>query len=114
MSSETEPTPISVDEGIQQIPTSLVRISPSAAAVDARDQLLRAIGKEAEYVADKFAGQASTPLEELARAFALVAAGPHAIVTPAAGQAATGRSSSYDILEAGIGLADFEDVQERY
>ncbi|MFD6156529.1 phage tail protein [Nocardia sp. NPDC060256] len=42
----------------------------SAAALT-HQQLLGAIGREAEYVADKQAGQASKALEELARAYAL-------------------------------------------
>ncbi|WP_030303679.1 hypothetical protein [Streptomyces katrae] len=41
-------------------------------ALDARDRLLAAIGQEAQLVAEKYAGQASTALAELARAYALI------------------------------------------
>jgi hypothetical protein len=37
---------------------------------------LAAIGQEAQHVADQYAGQASTALEQLARAYTLLATGP--------------------------------------
>ncbi|MFF4331137.1 RNA recognition motif domain-containing protein [Streptomyces sp. NPDC001591] len=57
-----------------------VTVAPeSPAAVEARDQLLAAIGAEARSVAEQVPGQASAQLAELARAYAAVATGtpPH-------------------------------------
>ncbi len=57
---------------------AVIRADHGPAAADARDTLLRAFGAEAQHVADKFPGQASKALAELAHAYALVAAGaPH-------------------------------------
>ncbi|MCX5207667.1 hypothetical protein OG897_40500 [Streptomyces sp. NBC_00237] len=61
-------------EGAQQIP-AVVRAGEVSAAADTREALLRAIGAEAQLVAAKSAGQSSTALEELARAFALTTSG---------------------------------------
>nr|WSW57143.1 hypothetical protein OG513_00155 [Streptomyces sp. NBC_00998] len=72
----------------------------SATVAVARERLVEAIGREAVFLADQRAGQASGGLEALARAFALVA-GPAAAVAAspvAAGLAVSGRSVS--------GLAD--------
>lgn len=71
-SSEEEITKVTADEGIQQIPASVIRVTQPPAVADARDQLLRAIGQEAQHVADTNPGQASTALEALARAYALI------------------------------------------
>ncbi|MFI7235663.1 hypothetical protein [Streptomyces cyaneofuscatus] len=71
-STGTEPTAATTEEGIQQIPTTSVRVTQPAAVTDARDQLLRAIGQEAQHVADSNPGQAPTALEALARAYALL------------------------------------------
>ncbi|MFF1916269.1 hypothetical protein ACFVYE_32720 [Streptomyces sp. NPDC058239] len=46
-----------------------------AATTEARDALLRAIGREVEHVAATQPGQASAPLAELTRAYALVTTG---------------------------------------
>ncbi|WP_405584207.1 hypothetical protein [Streptomyces sp. NBC_01092] len=54
------------------------------AAADARDALLQAISQEARNVAEKSQGQASTALEQLARAYALVVSG-YAPETPVPG-----------------------------
>ncbi|MER5619299.1 hypothetical protein [Streptomyces sp. NPDC002215] len=70
--SGTEPATATAGEGIQQIP-AVIQVTETPVAADARDKLLQAIGQEAQLVADKSPGQASKPLEELARAFALVA-----------------------------------------
>ncbi|MCY0992210.1 hypothetical protein OV203_34045 [Nannocystis sp. ILAH1] len=48
------------------------QIKPDTVVADARDKLLAAIGAEAQHLAEKSAGQASTALAELAHAFALV------------------------------------------
>ncbi|MGW6691732.1 hypothetical protein [Streptomyces sp. NPDC054961] len=45
----------------------------------ARERLVEAIGREAVFLADQRAGQASEGLEALARAFALVVSGPLAV-----------------------------------
>lgn len=58
-----------------EIPAT-IRVIELPSAMDARDKLLAAIGQEAQHVADKYAGQASAALGELARAYAVVAAGP--------------------------------------
>ncbi|GGU67152.1 hypothetical protein [Streptomyces lavendofoliae] len=73
-SNEEQPNLVA-DEGIQQIPAS-ISASRTPAASEARDALLQAIAAEAQLVADKSAGHASTALEQLARAYALVAADP--------------------------------------
>ncbi|KAB2587743.1 MULTISPECIES: hypothetical protein [Streptomyces] len=65
-----EQSGIQVTESVE-IPAQ-VTVTEVPAAVDARDALLRAIGQEAQHVADKSAGQASAALEALARAYALV------------------------------------------
>ncbi|MEU5423654.1 hypothetical protein [Streptomyces sp. NPDC020667] len=76
-SNEAEPVVIA-DEGVQQIP-AVIQVTQPAATVSARDSLLEAIGREAQLVAEKFPGQASTALEQLARAFALVASATPAV-----------------------------------
>uniref|UniRef100_A0AAU2K077 Uncharacterized protein n=1 Tax=Streptomyces sp. NBC_00049 TaxID=2903617 RepID=A0AAU2K077_9ACTN len=65
------------------IPTQIsVTESPTIAV--ARERLVEAIGREAVFLADQRAGQASEGLGALARAFALVAGpGSTAIATPA-------------------------------
>ncbi len=72
------------DEGIQQIPI-VMSVTELPAVADARDALLRAIGQEAQNLTDKFPGQASKALEELARAYALVTTDTTSVVgtTPA-------------------------------
>nr|WSX47629.1 hypothetical protein OG409_00735 [Streptomyces sp. NBC_00974] len=76
---ETETVGEGVTDGIQQIPAQIqVQESPTAAV--ARERLVEAIGREAVFLADQRAGQASEGLEALARAFALVA-GPAGAVT---------------------------------
>jgi hypothetical protein len=72
---ETTSTDTSADEGVQQVPVVINVREVPAAAVDTRDKLLAAIGQEAQHVADKFAGQASTALLGLARAYSLVTTG---------------------------------------
>ncbi|MFD9523383.1 hypothetical protein [Streptomyces sp. NPDC059979] len=67
--------PSVTSEGILQIP-AVVQIQESPAAAEARDKLLAAIGAEAQHVAEKSPGQASTALEQLARAYALIATPP--------------------------------------
>ncbi|MFB7124551.1 hypothetical protein [Kitasatospora sp. NPDC056273] len=61
--------------GIEQIPATVVQVTQPAAVVDARDALLRAIGREAEHVAANNPGHASPALEALARAYTLVTSG---------------------------------------
>ncbi|WP_327251467.1 hypothetical protein [Streptomyces sp. NBC_01244] len=72
-SSEPEITSVSTGEGVQQIPAQIqVQVVQPPAETEARDALLRAISQEAQYVAEKSAGQAAAALVELARAYALV------------------------------------------
>ncbi|MGW6857855.1 hypothetical protein [Streptomyces xanthophaeus] len=56
---------------IQQIPAQ-IQMQESPTIVVARERLIEAIGREAVFLADQRAGQASTGLETLARAFTLV------------------------------------------
>ncbi|WP_407836193.1 hypothetical protein ACE1OC_06675 [Streptomyces sp. DSM 116496] len=58
--------------------------SPTVAV--ARERLVEAIGREAAFLADQRAGQASQGLEALARAFALVSGGTTAAAGPAPAQ----------------------------
>ncbi|MGW8782587.1 hypothetical protein ACWGNM_31615 [Streptomyces sp. NPDC055796] len=69
-SNETESTPVAAEEGIQQIPAEIT-VTEVPAETEARDALLAAIGREAQIVADKSAGQASAALGELGRAYAV-------------------------------------------
>ncbi|MFE2870952.1 hypothetical protein [Embleya sp. NPDC059259] len=73
--SGAESTEVPAGEGIHRIPATVTVVTEVPAASDARDALLRAIGAEAQLVAEKSAGQASTALVELAHAYALVIAG---------------------------------------
>ncbi|MFJ7268517.1 hypothetical protein ACIQV3_18060 [Streptomyces sp. NPDC099050] len=77
--SENEVTPEPTDLG--SIP-SQVQAQESPTVAVARERLVEAIGREAVFLADQRAGQASQGLEALARAFALVA-------SPASAAAAT-------------------------
>ncbi|MFD9593719.1 hypothetical protein ACFWA9_13315 [Kitasatospora sp. NPDC059973] len=70
----SEPSDIPADEGVKQIPVT-IQVPEAPGAADARESLLKAIGKEAELVADKYPGQASKALTELAHAYALVTVG---------------------------------------
>lgn len=82
-SSKAEPAAVAAEEEAQQIPV-VISMSEVTAAADARDALLRAISTEAQIVADKFPGQASKALADLAHAYALVTAGTTAVTTVAA------------------------------
>jgi hypothetical protein len=70
-SGEAASTEASAAEEAQQVPI-VINIP---AAVEARDNLLQAIAREAQHVANRGTGQASTVLVELARAYALVTTG---------------------------------------
>ncbi|MGW6691719.1 hypothetical protein [Streptomyces sp. NPDC054961] len=67
--------------GIQQIPAQII-LSEVPASSDTRDILLKAIGAEAQYIADKFPGQAAAALEQLAHAYALVTTTAAVAATP--------------------------------
>lgn len=88
-------TPETEATDLGQIP-AMITMTEHPALTQARSALLKAIGQEAQHVADKHQGQASKQLEELARAYALVTAGAPAVVagTPAIGaRSAEGRHS---------------------
>ncbi|MFD9302233.1 hypothetical protein ACFWCB_06000 [Streptomyces sp. NPDC060048] len=103
-SNEAETTAVATDEGIQQIP-AVIEVTEVPAAADARDALLRAIGAEAQLVADQFPGQASTALGELARAYALVTAGTTTV--PGVGIVSTsGRNANFSGNGSGIAWSD--------
>ncbi|GGU67031.1 hypothetical protein [Streptomyces lavendofoliae] len=90
-SNEPQTAPVDTGEGIQQIP-AVIPAREIPGATDARDALLRAIGQEAQHVADKFPGQSSKALEELARAYALVT---HGVTVGDAAQTPQARVSSF-------------------
>ncbi|MFI5780328.1 hypothetical protein [Nocardia sp. NPDC051570] len=77
--SDEQAAPEATDLG--EIP-STITVSETPAATDARDMLLQAIGQEARHIAEKSAGQASTALEVLARAYALVVSSPVTVALP--------------------------------
>ncbi|MGW9205658.1 hypothetical protein ACWGR4_01540 [Embleya sp. NPDC055664] len=106
-SDETESTVITAAGGAQQIPATLA-VEGVSAVTEARDKLLQAIGTEAQVVAEKSPGQASTALEGLARAFALVTRGVE-IQFADAGGAAVRTPISLDIRPP-ISM-DVENVQ---
>lgn len=91
--TEEESTVVASQEAIQQIPV-VIRVPEVPAATEARDKLLQAIGREAEQVADRFPGQASKALEELARAFTLASTGTTTVakITSTDGQGITSRT----------------------
>ncbi|MGW6691734.1 hypothetical protein [Streptomyces sp. NPDC054961] len=76
------PSGESQSAGIQQIPAQ-INLREAPAAADTRNILLKAIGSEAQYVADKFPGQAAAALEQLAHAYALVAGSATVMAAPA-------------------------------
>ncbi|MFE2864909.1 hypothetical protein [Embleya sp. NPDC059259] len=80
----------------QTVPREGARQEP-AAATEARDRLLRAIGREAEHVADTQPGQASKALAELAHAYALVAAHATTADPAAAGEGIDARNVSMGV-----------------
>jgi hypothetical protein len=85
------------ESGIQQVPL-VIQVREATGVPEAREQLLQAIAREAQQVTDNQAGQASAALEQLARAFALVAAPAPVLKPSAAGPGAVSpqtRSSSY-------------------
>ncbi|KAB2588390.1 hypothetical protein [Streptomyces arboris] len=63
-----------VTESVEIPAQNAVTESPTVAV--ARERLVEAIGREAAFLADQRAGQASEGLEALARAFVLVSGGP--------------------------------------
>ncbi|MYS80771.1 hypothetical protein [Embleya scabrispora] len=73
--SEAEAIEPAVDEGVRQIPATVVRVEQPASVTDARDRLLAAIGRAAERAGDADPGGAPEALEKLARAFVLVSTG---------------------------------------
>ncbi|MFF4927375.1 hypothetical protein ACFY2H_00420 [Streptomyces griseofuscus] len=72
-SNETGSTEATAADEMPRVPAPTREPELPATAVEARDKLLDAIGREAQLVAGKSAGQASAELVELARAFALTA-----------------------------------------
>jgi hypothetical protein len=73
---ETQPMP--ADPTVQQIP-AVIKVREIPAAAVAREKLLQAIAAEAEVLTNTFQGQASTALEKLAQAYALVTSGATAV-----------------------------------
>jgi hypothetical protein len=93
---EAPSTDTSTAEELQQIPV-MITVTEAPVATDARDKLLVAIGQEAQYLADKYAGQASPALETLARAYALVTSGSAVVAAGTQVAARSGRNQSLDI-----------------
>ncbi|MET7533908.1 hypothetical protein [Streptomyces goshikiensis] len=79
-------------DGIQQIPAQ-IQPQESATVAVARERLVEAIGREAVFLADQRAGQASEGLEALARAFALVTSGELTAVTETAAPSLRSRAN---------------------
>ncbi|CAM4316791.1 hypothetical protein NONI108955_20515 [Nocardia ninae] len=91
-SDDTQEAPATTDtissgitRGVQQIPATTIEAEHDPSAAVTREKLLVAIGREADYLAENRAGKASEALEELARAFAIVASSPTTIPIPSAG-----------------------------
>ncbi|MEV6048365.1 hypothetical protein [Streptomyces xanthochromogenes] len=107
---DPQPATDSTGEGIRVIP-AVIRLEQPAIVAEARDALLRAIGREADHVADKFPGQASKALEELARAFALVTVDTAAVGAAAPSLSARGGEARHSInLTASVNAEDFYAV----
>ncbi|MEV3987204.1 hypothetical protein [Nonomuraea sp. NPDC049758] len=79
----------------EQIP-AVITVREVPAAAEARDALLKAITAQATAIADGHQGQASTALEELARAYALVTSGATAVVP-------TGETTTLPLLQSRAG-----------
>ncbi|MCX5308978.1 hypothetical protein OG304_36975 [Streptomyces sp. NBC_00160] len=88
--SENEVT--SEVDDLGTIPAQTITTESPTVAV-ARERLVEAIGREAAYLADQRAGQASAGLEALARAFALVASNP-LLVSPGGVDLSAGEASA--------------------
>ncbi|QEV16184.1 hypothetical protein [Streptomyces alboniger] len=65
---------------MHQIPAQITVTKPPA-VTDSRNKLLAAMGAEAQYAAEKSAGQAPAALVELARAYALVTSSRDALLS---------------------------------
>uniref|UniRef100_A0AAU2JZX1 Uncharacterized protein n=1 Tax=Streptomyces sp. NBC_00049 TaxID=2903617 RepID=A0AAU2JZX1_9ACTN len=87
--TDEQPVPEATDLGA--IPAQIQPQESPTVAV-ARERLVEAIGREAVFLADQRAGQASAGLESLARAFALVTGGTPAPVGNSADGAPVGTS----------------------
>ncbi|MFG2488020.1 hypothetical protein ACGFSI_35415 [Streptomyces virginiae] len=113
--SENEATPEVSDMGAI---SALVAAADSPIIAVARDRLVEAIGREAVFLANQRAGQASDGLEALARAFALVT-GLTSIGSAEAGASAedTGLSiKSRSLLPVGqnqIGQRETVEISQR-
>ncbi|MFI5778260.1 hypothetical protein [Nocardia sp. NPDC051570] len=98
------------DAGIQQIPATAIQAVQDPTATVAREKLLGAIGREADYLADNQAGQASTALEELARAYALLVTGPTAVAAVASGAARMQQLNASEVSAIIKGRASATDL----
>ncbi|MFF9579011.1 hypothetical protein ACF1BA_27745 [Streptomyces rubiginosohelvolus] len=72
--SKSEPLQVTLSEEARKALADGATTVASPAAAEARDRLLRSIGREAEHLADTQPGQASKALAELAHAYSLVTA----------------------------------------
>ncbi|MGW1997846.1 hypothetical protein [Embleya sp. NPDC001921] len=73
--SKSEPLEVTLSEEARQALAEGAAPEAPTAVTEARDQLLRAIGREAEHVVATHAGEASKALVELAHAFTLATSG---------------------------------------
>jgi hypothetical protein len=105
------PDPTAQERGIQQVPL-VVQVREAAGVSKARDQLLQAIAREAQQVTDTQAGQASAALEQLARAFALVAAPASVLEPSAAGPGAVPSQTIRDRLHFWQGISVTDEAGE--
>ncbi|MER5731812.1 hypothetical protein ABT084_26330 [Streptomyces sp. NPDC002138] len=72
--SKSEPLQVTLSEEARKALAEGATTVVSPAAAEARDQLLRSMGREAEHLADTQPGQNSAALAELARAYSLATA----------------------------------------
>lgn len=107
MSTEGNAKPVEgiQHSGIQQMPL-VFGVQETAGVGEAREQLLQAIAREAQYVTDKQAGHASGALEQLARAYALVTRRPGVAIPQPAGESAAVPIFSRSLRERGQGAGE--------
>ncbi len=108
--SGIEATPEVVD--LRAVPAQ-VTVTESPTVAVARERLVEAIGREAAFLADQRAGQASGGLEALARAFALVTAGPIATTAAATATPAITTRGLRPVDQNEIGQRETVEINQR-
>lgn len=85
----------------------------SSAATESRDQLLRAIGREAEHVMEQRTGEAAAALGELARAYVPLVSGLQSVSAGRIALTTRAMSPIWEMLEAGVDLSTIEWAEGR-